>query len=195
MNVLIGLQEETKMIDLRDTCVLVRTKEENEKLLKEAEEQGFHWHSKDDCKPLSGQHFPDILKFYNEKDVVHSARIGTERDIFHEASDLLGTKEMTVREFAEWIADACNCTGRSCQECVLDARNTKCNKDLCNIRNLVNNIDEILEIVKSGKFTVCTPEEKVIENIEKLIKIPDHEITEEIKESLKLAVEKLKEVK
>ena len=29
------------MIDLRNTCVLVRTKEENERLLKEAEEQGL----------------------------------------------------------------------------------------------------------------------------------------------------------
>lgn len=29
------------MIDLRNTCVLVKTPEENEKLLKEAEKQGF----------------------------------------------------------------------------------------------------------------------------------------------------------
>lgn len=29
------------MIDLRNTCVLVKTKEENERLLKEAEKQGF----------------------------------------------------------------------------------------------------------------------------------------------------------
>lgn len=32
------------MIDLRDTCILVRTKEENKRLLKEAEKQGFHWY-------------------------------------------------------------------------------------------------------------------------------------------------------
>nr|DAG30533.1 MAG TPA: hypothetical protein [Caudoviricetes sp.] len=31
------LREETQMIDLRNTCILVRTKEENEMLLKEAE--------------------------------------------------------------------------------------------------------------------------------------------------------------
>jgi hypothetical protein len=89
------------MIDLRNTCILVRTKEENEMLLKEAEKQGFHWYLKDDCKPLLEQHFPDILKFYNNKDVVHSACIEAECDTFHEASELLGTKEVTVREFIE----------------------------------------------------------------------------------------------
>lgn len=31
------------MIDLRNKCILVRTPEENEMLLKEAEKQGFHW--------------------------------------------------------------------------------------------------------------------------------------------------------
>ena len=94
------------MIDLRNTCVLVRTKEENKILLKEAEKQGFHWHSKDDCKPSLGQHFPDILKFYKSKDIVYGVRIWSDCT-FHEASELLGTKEMTVREFIERIADAC----------------------------------------------------------------------------------------
>lgn len=97
------------MIDLTNTCVLVRTKEENEMILKEAEKQGFHWYLEGHCKPLPKQHFPDILKFYNNKDVVHSARIGAECDTFYEASELLGTKEMTVREFIEWIADVCRC--------------------------------------------------------------------------------------
>ena len=95
------------MIDLRNTCILVKTEEENEMLLKEAEKQGFHWYSKGNCKPLPGQHFPDILKFCNNKDVVHSVRIGVECDVFYEASELLGTKEMTVREFIERIADVC----------------------------------------------------------------------------------------
>lgn len=31
------------MVDLRNTCILVKTEEENEMLLKEAEKQGFHW--------------------------------------------------------------------------------------------------------------------------------------------------------
>ena len=67
--------------------VVVKTEEENEMLLKEAEKQGFHWYSKGNCKPLPGQHFPDILKFCNNKDVVHSVRIGVECDAFYEASD------------------------------------------------------------------------------------------------------------
>ena len=55
-------------------------------------------------------------------------------------------------------------------------------------------IDELLEIAKSSRITVPTPEEKAIEDIEKLIQSPYRGITGEIKESLKLAVEKLKEV-
>ena len=182
------------MIDLRNTYILVKTEEENEMLLKEAEKQEFHWYSKGNCKPLPGQHFPDILKFCNNKDVVHSVRIGVEYDAFYEASELLGTKEMTAREFAEWIADTRNCKGRSCLKCTLWS--AKCNKSLCDTYNWGNSIDELLEIAKSGKFTFCTPEEKAIEDIEKFIENPDRTaLNDEFVESLKLAVEKLKEVK
>lgn len=45
------------MIDLRNTCVLIRTKEENEMILNEAKKQGFHWYKKDSCEPLPAQHF------------------------------------------------------------------------------------------------------------------------------------------
>ena len=144
------------MVDLRNTCILVKTEEENEMLLKEAEKQGFHWYSKGNCKPLPGQHFPDILKFCNNKDVVHSVRIGVECDAFYEASELLGTKEMTAREFIERIVDICDCIGswRECSQCVFDANNTKRKKDLCNVGNWKNNIDEILEIAKAGRTTI-----------------------------------------
>lgn len=185
------------MINLKNTCILVRTEEENEMLLKEAEKQGFHWYSKGNCKPLPGQHFPDILKFCNNKDVVHSVRIGAEDSTFYEASELFGRKKMTAREFAEWIADAGDCCGRECAKCVLNSMNTECKRNLCVTRNWEGNIDELLEIVASSRTIVPSQEEKAIKNIEKLIQIPDHEIkiTDEIKESLKLAVEKLKEVK
>lgn len=186
------------MIDLTNTCVLVRTKEENEKLLKEAEKQGFHWVGRSDCKPLQQQHFPDILSLFNDKNMIYVACINS-NSAFHEASELLGEKEMTAREFVEWYSELnslCNKNKLKCQECVLYMRNTKCRSSLCNISDWKENIDKILEIAKSGNFTVPTPEEKAIEDIEKLIQIPDHEIkiTDEIKESLKLAVEKLKEV-
>lgn len=183
------------MIDLRNTCVLVRTKEENEMLLKEAEKQGFQWPTKNYCRPLPKQHFPDILKFYEDKDVTREAHIGTDLT-FYEASELLGTKEMSAREFAERIADVGNCCERECIGCVLDNRNNKCNTDLCNIRNWKNNIDELLEIAKVEKWTVPTPEEKAIENIEKFIENPDRAaLNDEFVDALKLAVEKLEEVK
>ena len=44
------------MIDLRNTCVLVRTKEENEMILKEAEKQGFNWSQRYDSTTFS-RHF------------------------------------------------------------------------------------------------------------------------------------------
>lgn len=183
------------MIDLRNTCVLVRTPEENKKLLKEAEKQGFQWDSKDDCKPLPEQCFPDILRFYDSKAITHRVYVNENCNCY-EASELLGTKEMTAREFAERIADVSNCCERECIGCVLDNRNNKCNTDLCNTRNWENNIDELLEIAKVGKGAVPTPEEKAINTIEKFIENPDRAaLNDEFVESLKLAVEKLKEVK
>ena len=182
------------MINLKNTCVLVRTKEENEKLLKEAEKQGFNWSQRYDCKPLLAQHFPDILRFY-EHDITYAASVRSDF-AFYEASELLGTKEMSAREFAERIADVGNCCERECIGCVLDNRNNKCNTDLCNIRNWKNNIDELLEIAKVEKWTVPTPEEKAIENIEKFIENPDRAaLNDEFVDALKLAVEKLEEVK
>ena len=186
------------MIDLRNTCILVRTKEENEMLLKEADKQGFHWYKEDHCEPLPGQHFPDILKFYNDKDMAYSARIA-DCNIFHEASELLETKEMTAREFIEFVADAISpskCNKRECLKCVFSRKNTKCNRSLCNTNNWKDNIDELLEIVKSGRSTVPTPEEKAIGTLENFIENPDRTaLNDEFVESLKLAVEKLKEVK
>lgn len=179
------------MIDLRNTCILVRTKEENEMLLKEAEKQEFHWYRKDHCEPLQTQYFPDILKFYEDKDVAREAHIGPD-STFYEASELLGTKEMTAREFAERIADVSNCCERECIGCVLNKRNNKCNNYLCDTRNWGNNIDKLLEIVKTG----IQSRSKAIDTLEKFIENPDRAaLNDEFVESLKLAVEKLKEVK
>lgn len=185
------------MVNLTNTCILVRTKEENEMLLKEAEKQGFTWTLivKRDCKPLPEQSFPDILRFYEDKIVSYKGHINS-NSTFYEASELLGTKEMTAIEFADRIADISNCPGRSCSKCVLGLNNTKCNKSLCDIRNWKDNINELLEIAKVGKGTVPTPEKKAISTLEKFIENPDHiELNDEFIESLKLVVEKLKEVK
>ena len=68
----------------------------------------------------------------------------------------------------------------------MDSNNTKCNKILCDPLNWKNSIDELLEIVASGRTTVLLPEKKAIENIEKLIQEKDYiKITDEIKDSLK----------
>lgn len=183
------------MIDLRNTCVLVKTPEENEKLLKEAEKQGFHWTNREGCEPLREQPFPDVLKFYKDKSIAAICNISSEYT-FYEASELLGTKEMSAREFAERIADVSNCCERECIGCVLDNRNNKCNTDLCNTRNWENNIDELLEIAKVGKGTVPTPEEKAIGTLESFIENSDRAaLNDEFVDALKLAVEKLKEVK
>lgn len=177
------------MIDLTNTCVLVRTKEENEMLLKEAEKQGFHWYREDHCEPLQAQYFPNILKFY-EHDITYATSVKSDF-AFYEASELLGTKEMTAREFAERIADVSNCCERECIECVLNKRNNKCNNDLCDTRNWGNNIDKLLEIVKTG----IQSRSKAIDIFEKFIENPDRAaLNDEFVESLKLAVEKLKEV-
>lgn len=182
------------MIDLKNTCVLVRTKEENEMLLKEAEKQGFRWYLKDYCEPLQAQYFPDILRFY-EYNITYAASVRSDF-AFYEASELLGTKEMSAREFANRIADIRNCRGCNCSECVLSESNTRCKKYLCDIYNWKGNIDELFEIVKSGRATVPTPEEKAVEDIEKFIENPDRAaLNDEFVESLKFAVEKLKEVK
>ena len=184
------------MIDLRNTYVLVRTPEENEKLLKEAEKQGFKWHSKNNCEPLLRQHFPDILRFYEDKNVIYKASVNS-NCAFYEASELLGTKEMTAREFAEWYANTCSlCKNRECSECVLSKKNTKRNESLCKIVNWKDNIDEILEIAASGRITVSSPEEKAIGTLESFIENPDRAaLNDEFVDALKLAVEKMKEVK
>lgn len=183
------------MIDLKKTCVLVRTPEENEKLLKEAEKQGITWKGRDYCKPLKEQTFPNILKIFKDKSIVHNSYIDA-NFAFYEASELFGTKKMTAREFADRIADLGNCNGRNCSKCVLNKKNNKCKRNLCDISDWKDNIDELLEIVASGKATVLSSEEKAIDTLENFIENPDRAaLNDEFIEALNLAVEKMKEVK
>ena len=51
------------MVNLMNTCVLVKTRKEYEDILNEAEKQGFHWYGEYDAKPFEQCTFPDILKF------------------------------------------------------------------------------------------------------------------------------------
>lgn len=103
---------------------------------------------------------------------------------------------MTAREFVEWYSDARKCYGRECPECVLHQRNTKCNKFLCNISNWKDNIDELLEIVNSRRFTIQSIEAKAIDTLGNFIENPDRTaLNDEFVDALKLAVKKMKEVK
>lgn len=183
------------MIDLRNTCILVRTKKEYEEILKEAEKQGFHWHGKYHAELFEQGIFPDVLKFSSDNIIFRRSGISLDCT-FYEASELLGTKEMMAREFIERIVDIRDCGSRKCHECALWSKNTKCKISLCDVSSWGNNIDELLKIVKSGRATVPTPEEKAIDTLEKFIENPDRAaLNDEFVESLKLAVEKLKEVK
>ena len=176
-------------------CVLVRTPEENEKLLKEAEKQGITWKGRDYCRPLKEQTFPNILKIFKDESIVHNSYIDA-NFAFYEASELFGEKGMTARKFADRIADLGNCNGRNCSECVLNKKNNKCKCNLCDISEWKDNIDELLEIAASGKATVLSPEEKAIDTLENFIENPDRAaLNDEFIEALNLAVEKMKEVK
>lgn len=106
---------------------------------------------------------------------------------------LIPKDQRSQREFVEWYINMRSlCKNRICAECVLSEKNTKCNRNLCNTCNWKGNIDELLEIAKSG---IQSPEVKAIDTLEKIIKNPDHVVVnDEFVESLKLAVEKLKEV-
>lgn len=174
------------MINLTGKSVFVKAQEEYLSVLKMAKLQGFTWARENHLNSIVIP-FPNILNFYDSKIVTYSY---VEKTLY-EASELLGTKEMTAREFIEWYAEVNDCRGRNCAECVLDETNTKCNKNLCSKRSWENNIDEFLEIAKSGRITVPTP----IDTLENFIKNPDRAaLNDEFVNALKMAVEKLKEV-
>lgn len=180
------------MINLTGKSVFVKTQEEYLGVLKMAKLQGFTWARENHLNHIVIP-FPNILKFYDSKIVTYSY---VEKTLY-EASEILGTKEMTAREFAEWIANTYSlCGNRKCSECVLSKNNTKCDVCLCGIENWKDNIDEILEIVASGRTIVPTPEEKAIDTLENFIENPDRvALNDEFIGALKLSVEKLKEVK
>ena len=169
-----------------------------------ANKHGWKWGN--DGKELDASLFRDVKKypfsiyFKNNKKVRWDYSSNSNTD-FKDIEKYLKPekeieKEMTAREFLKSFVDIRSCGGRRCTECVLSKRNSKCELSLCDMNNWKENIDELLEIVASGRTMVLSSEEKAIENIEKLIQEKDYiKMTDEIKNSLKLAVEKLKVVK
>lgn len=183
------------MINLANICVLVRTKEEYEKILEEAREQGYKWYGGKDMFVFGDQQFPDILKFYSDKTVTREACPNHEYKLY-EASELLGTKELTAREFIDWMVRFVGCGCNNCRKCVLGNENTKCKKMLCDADTWKGNEDELLELAKAGETDIVSMKEKNISIIKNFIEAPDRtKINDEFVECLKFVVDKLKEVK
>lgn len=65
------------MINLENKCVLVRTHEEYENILKVAKKQGYGWYGEKEAYPypFEEQQIPDILKFYSNKELTRNASL------------------------------------------------------------------------------------------------------------------------
>ena len=77
------------MIDLANKCVLVRTHEEYENVLKAAKKQGYRWYGGKEAYPypFEEQQIPDILKFYSNKELTRNASLTPEYELV-KASDV-----------------------------------------------------------------------------------------------------------
>jgi hypothetical protein len=89
------------MIDLTNKCVLVRTHEEYENILKAAKKQGYRWYGGKEVYPypFEEQQIPDILKFYSNKELTRNASLTLGYELV-EASDVI--------EYEKKIKDAIN---------------------------------------------------------------------------------------
>lgn len=78
------------MIDLANKCVLVRTQEEYESVLKEARRQGYRWYGGKEVYPypFEEQQIPDILKFYSNKELTRNSSLAPGYELV-EASDVV----------------------------------------------------------------------------------------------------------
>ena len=87
------------MIDLENKCVLVRTHEEYENILKVAKKQGYRWYGGKEAYPypFEKQQIPDILKFYSNKELTRNASLEPGYELV-EASD--------VTEYEKKLKDA-----------------------------------------------------------------------------------------
>lgn len=77
------------MIDLTNKCVLVRTHEEYENILKAAKKQGYRWYGGKEAYPypFEEQQIPDILKFYSDKELTRNSSLEPGYELV-EASDI-----------------------------------------------------------------------------------------------------------
>lgn len=78
------------MFDLANKCVLVRTHEEYENILKAAKKQGYRWYGGKEAYPypFEKQQIQDILKFYSNKKLTRNASLAPGYELV-EASDVI----------------------------------------------------------------------------------------------------------
>lgn len=78
------------MINLANKCILVRTHEEYENILKAAKKQGYRWYGGKEAYPypFEEQQIPDILKFYSNKELTRNASLTLGYELV-EASDVI----------------------------------------------------------------------------------------------------------
>lgn len=96
------------MIDLANKCVLIRTYEEYENILKVAKKQGYRWYGGKEAYPypFEEQQIPDILKFYSNKELTRNADLAPGYELV-KASDVIENEKKLkdtvnlVRTFAK----------------------------------------------------------------------------------------------
>lgn len=78
-------------MNLANKCVLVRTQEEYESVLKEAKRQGYRWYGGKEAYPypFESKQIPDILKFYGRnKEMTRNAGLSNGYELV-EATDIV----------------------------------------------------------------------------------------------------------
>ena len=176
------------MIDLGNRTILIRNHEEYEKILEKLEEQGYRWNWRGDLECLQAE-FPFALIVEGEDKTVDVHDINPYGYKVCEASDLLREKDMTARDFVEWMSKAVQCDGRDCKECVLSRKNTEGGFYCCTIKGWAGNEDEVLEIAKTGRITI-KEELSMKESLDVLVKDKSND---EIFRCITYLTEKMKE--
>lgn len=97
------------MIELEKKCVLVRTHEEYENILKVAKKQGYRWYGGKETYPypFEEQQIPDILKFYSNKELARNASLTPGYELVKASDVIEDEKELKdavslVRTFAKY---------------------------------------------------------------------------------------------
>lgn len=101
------------MIDLAKKCVLVRTQEEYENILKAAKKQGYRWYGGKEAYPypFEKQQIPDILKFYSNRELTRNAGLAPGYELV-EASDVI-ENEKKIKDAVNLVRAFTKCPDRT----------------------------------------------------------------------------------